>query len=313
VLRAGNRTAGKEGRPEDAPPPRETWGLEEGDEIVLGRYAVRLLGGGERYETYLAWDERLLALVVVKVVRPHLLDDDHSLEGLATEADLLERLRHPVIVRGFGAVLEAPRPHVVLEHLEGPRLSTLIRKQGPLEPEQVLPLGLQLTSALHYLAGEGLVHLDVKPSNVIMDAPARLIDLSIVRSVEDLERVRHPIGTDAYMAPEQCDPRGRGPATTAADVWGMGATLYHAAAGRPPFRSGLRESHREERFPQLREAPTPFPNAVAPAVAALILACLDPDPAGRPTPSEVAAEFEHLVDALPKHPRLGRFRVRTRF
>ncbi len=184
-----------------APPPGAAWGLAEGDEIVRGRSAVRLLGGGERYETYLAWDERLLSLVVVKLVRPNLVGDEHALRGLAAEAELLERLRHPVIVRGFGAVLEGRRPHVVLEHLEGPRLSTLIRKQGALEPEQLLPLALQLCSALHYLAAEGLVHLDVKPTNVIMGAPARLIDLSIVRTVAELERVDHRIGTDSYMAP----------------------------------------------------------------------------------------------------------------
>jgi eukaryotic-like serine/threonine-protein kinase len=175
----------------------EEWGFEEGDEIAPRRLAVRLLGGGERYETYLAWDERLLALVVLKVVRPNLVEDEHSLRGLAAEADLVERLRHPVIVRGFDAVLDGPRPHLVLEHLEGPRLSRVIRKQGALEPEQLLPLGLQLASALHYLEEEGVVHLDVKPSNVILGAPARLIDLSIARSVDELAAVTHRIGTDA--------------------------------------------------------------------------------------------------------------------
>ncbi|HEX2044282.1 MAG TPA: serine/threonine-protein kinase [Gaiellaceae bacterium] len=312
MLRGRNRSTAEEGRPRDAPPPPVTWGLAEGDEVAPGRSAVRHLGGGERYETLLAWDERLLSLVVVKLVRPNLVDDEHSLRGLATEARLLERLEHPVIVRGFGAVLDGPRPHVVLEHLEGPRLSTLIRKQGPLEPEQVLPLGLQLSSALHYLAGEGLVHLDVKPSNIIMGAPARLIDLSIVRTLAELERLGHPIGTDAYMAPEQCDPRGRGPATTAADVWGMGATLYHAATGRRPFPAGRRDGSPAERFPQLAQAPDPLGGPVPSELAALVLACLDPDPTARPTPRALAAELERLVDALPTRPALGRFRIRPR-
>ena len=146
-----------------------------------------------------------------------------------------------------------------------------------------------------------------------MGAPARLIDLSIARRVRDLEHVTHRIGTDAYMAPEQCEPRGRGPITGTADVWGMGATLYHAAAGRLPFKSGSRDGLREERFPQLREEPAPLPPSVAPEFAALILSCLESDPTRRPTPAEVAAELEVLVSALPKRPRLGRFRVRTRY
>ncbi|HET9545753.1 MAG TPA: protein kinase, partial [Gaiellaceae bacterium] len=150
ALNEGPEARGR--RPEgDAAPERDGWALEEGDAIAPGRTAVRLLGGGERYESYLAWDDRLLSLVVVKIVRPSLVHDAHSLEGLASEADLLLRLRHPVLVRGFDAVLDGPRPHVVLEHLEGSRLSSLIRKQGPLEPEQLYPLGLQLASAVHYL------------------------------------------------------------------------------------------------------------------------------------------------------------------
>ncbi|HEX2111325.1 MAG TPA: serine/threonine-protein kinase, partial [Gaiellaceae bacterium] len=300
-----------EGPQESAPPPAEAWEFAEGDEIVPGRLAVRRLGSGERYETYLAWDERLFALIVMKIIRPHLVEDDHSLDGLANEVRLLERLRHPVLLRAFDAVLEPPPPHVVLEHLEGPRLSTLIRRQRTLEPEQLLPLGLQLCSALHFLAAEGVVHLDVKPSNIIMGAPARLIDLSIARPVSELANVRHRIGTDAYMAPEQADPLGRAPITPAADVWGMGATLYHAAAGQPPFRPSAHLGHREERFPQLAANPGPLPPRVAPDVAALILACLDPHPARRPRPADAAAELEHLVDALPKRPRLGRFRVRS--
>jgi eukaryotic-like serine/threonine-protein kinase len=95
----------KEG-PAEAPPSAEEWRLEEGDEISPRLLAVRLLGGGERYETYLARDEHLLSLVVVKVLRPHLVEDERAFRGLAAEAELVERLRHPVIVRSFGAVLE---------------------------------------------------------------------------------------------------------------------------------------------------------------------------------------------------------------
>jgi serine/threonine-protein kinase len=270
---------------------------------------VRLLGGGERYESILVWDERLSSLVVVKVLRPQLVDDSHALAGLADEAAMLDRLRHPVLVRSFDVVLDGPRPHVVLEHLEGPRLSTLIRKYGRVEREQVLPLGLQLFSALHYLAGEDVVHLDVKPSNIIMGAPARLIDLSIAQPIGALDGKRSPIGTDAYMAPEQCDPARLGPIGPAADVWGVGATLYDACAARPPFQ---RPGADEPRFPQLEETPDPLPEKVPPALRELVLACLDRDPTARPTPREAADVLELLVDALPRKLAMGRFRVRVR-
>jgi serine/threonine protein kinase len=294
-----------------ASPSAAAWGFGEGDEIAPRRLAVRLLGGGERYETYLAWDERLHALVVVKVGRPNLVEDEHSLRGLAAEADLVERLNHPVIVRGFDAVLDGPRPHLGLEHLEGPRLSRVLRKQGTLGPEQLLPLGLQLASALHYLEEERVVHLDVKPSNVILGAPARLIDLSIARSVHELETVTHRIGTDAYMAPEQCDPKRLGPMRSAADVWGMGATLFHGAAGTPAFQKGARgyprgalpaapggtgaaSVHRrrrdcrpDRRLPRLRVESAPRGRRGRPGV-------------------------ERLVTEQPQRPVLSRFRIRPR-
>ncbi|MGH3111429.1 MAG: serine/threonine-protein kinase, partial [Gaiellaceae bacterium] len=289
--------------------PSKEWGFEKGAEIVPGRFVVRLLGGGERYESLLAWDEQLFSLVVVKIIRPHLVEDRHALKGLAAEVEMLESLRHPVLVRAFDALLDGPRPHVVLEHLEGPRLSTLIRKYGPVEREQLLPLGLQLFSALHYLSGEGIVHLDVKPSNIIMGAPARLIDLSIAQPRTALVGKRSPIGTDAYMAPEQCDPVSRGPIASAADVWGVGATLYDASSGRQPFE---RPGPGDPRFPQLEKAPAPLPEKLPRELRELIMACLDPDPGARPTAAEAAGELELLVDALPRRLVLGRFRVRVR-
>ena len=292
-----------------ASPPSEKWDFEKGAELVRGRFVVRLLGGGERYESLLAWDERLFSLVVVKILRPHLLQDRHALEGLVSEIRMLESLKHPVLVRALDAVQDGPRPHIVLEHLEGPRLSTLIRKYGPIEREQLLPLGLQLFSVLHYLTGEGIVHLDVKPSNIIMGAPARLIDLSIAQPLTALVGKRSPIGTDAYMAPEQCDPALRGPITAAADVWGVGATLYDASSGRRPFERPERD---HPRFPQLEVAPAPLPANLPQELLELVMACLDPEPGARPTPAEAAGELELLVNALPQRLVLGRFRVRSR-
>jgi eukaryotic-like serine/threonine-protein kinase len=278
----------------------EGWNLGEHDEIVPGRRAVRLLGGGLRYEAYLAWDDHLRALVVLKLVRPDHAADPDALRGLATEAALLRRLAHPMLVRSFGAVLDGDRPHLVLEFIDGPRLSTLIRRFG-LSLEQLLPLALNLCAALHYLARERVVHLDVKPRNVVMGATPRLIDLSVARGLDQLGGLRGPVGTDAYMAPEQCDPDRFGDIGPPADVWGLGATLYEALARTRPF------TRRRERFPQLHDAARPLGDRVPPALAARVMACLERRPADRPTAGELADELEPMVGALPP-PRLGRFR-----
>jgi serine/threonine protein kinase len=214
------------------------------------------------------------------------------------------------MLRLFDAVLDGPHPHLLLEHLEGPRLSTLLRKYGPLPPEQLVPLAVQLCSALHYLAHENTVHLDVKPSNIIMGAPPRLIDLSVARSLQAAASLDHPVGTDAYMAPEQCDPVRLGPVAPAADVWGLGVTLYRAATGERPFSDpGAKDDPAEIRWPQLVESPAPPSRRLPSALVDPIMACLASEPAERPAPAEVSAAIEPLLEALPK-PRLSRLKPR---
>jgi serine/threonine protein kinase len=285
----------------------DAWGFEEGDEISPGRYAVRLLGGGRRYEAYLAWDETLHALVVVKAIRPGQVESPATLAGMAGEAEALAGLAHPSIVRCFDAVLGGERPHLVLELLDGPRLSTLERRYG-IVVEQLLPLALQLCSALHYMAARGYSHLDVKPRNIIMSSTPKLIDLSVARRFEDARRSREPIGTDAYMAPEQCDPDRFDEIEPRTDVWGLGVTLYEALARRRPFPDGAgRSSTSSERFPQLVRGPDPLPKEIPPAVAEVVDDCLRDDPHERPTAAEVAERFQPLVAGLPM-PRIGRFR-----
>jgi eukaryotic-like serine/threonine-protein kinase len=287
---------------------QSTWGLAEGDELVPGRHAVRLLGGGTRYEAYLCWDDGLHGLVVAKALRPERVgDDDRAV--LAREAELLAALAHPGLVRSLDAVVDGPRPHIVLEHLNGPRLSTLIRRYGVVA-EQALPLALSLCSVLHYLAGRGVVHLDVKPKNVIMGASPRLLDLSVAMRIEDVAGLAEPTGTDAYMAPEQCDPARFDELGPPADVWGLGVTLYEALAGRLPFPRGTGDEAASppERYPQLVLAPAPPPVGAAPdEVVDAVLACLEPRPANRPAPAELATALEPWAAALPR-PRLGRFR-----
>src|SRR5687768_16957090 len=158
--------------------PRDSWGFHQGDSITTDLTAMKLLGGGEAYEAYLAFDDITYAPVVVKVVRPGQVENASTLRGLRREVATLSAVNHPVVVRGLRSELGGERPHVVLEQLDGPRLSTLIRRFGPLPEQQYLPLAIEMSSALHYLHRLGYVHLDVKPSNIIMGAPARLIDLS---------------------------------------------------------------------------------------------------------------------------------------
>jgi eukaryotic-like serine/threonine-protein kinase len=293
--------------------PKASWEFEEGAEIAPGRTILKLLGGGSRYEVHLVWDDRWFAIMVAKLIRPDQVDDARALRDLRDEAELLGRLAHPVLLRGFDAVLDGPHPHVLVEHLEGPTLRRLLRRSGPLPLEQLLPLALHVAAAIHYLSTEEIVHLDVKPDNIVMGVPPRLIDLSVARSFERATRMTRPVGTDAYMAPEQCDPKGYpGEVGPKADVFGLGATLHHALSGAVPFprAEGARDDEDPEvRFPQLVDEPDPLPDDVPAPLRELIERTLRADPAERPTAAELAMELEPLVAALPKRARLGLFRA----
>jgi len=244
-----------------------TWGFAEGDAITPELTAVRPLGGGSAYEAWLAFDEVTYG---------------------------------PVVVRGLRYDDEGPRPHLVLEHVEGPSLSRLIRRHRRLSPQQYLPLAIDVASALHFFRRADVCHLDIKPSNVIMGSPARLIDLSVARPADRAAEIDGLIGTDASMAPEQAAPGPYGVPGYASDVWGLGATLFHAIAGYRPFREGDPEAAEPgERFPQLREAPAELPGDVPPTVEKLVHAMLEPTPEDRPLPHEVADALEPEVAALP--------------
>jgi serine/threonine protein kinase len=265
---------------------------------------VRRLGGGELYDTYLVWDERRFALAVAKLLRPDRVADAYAQRALRREADALARLGHPVVVRAFEVVRDGPHPHLLLEHLEGPSLRRLVKTQGPLPLEQVIPLALHIASALHYFSAEGVVHLDVKPENIIMGVPPRLVDLSLVHSLEEARELKTPVGTDAFMAPEQCDPDPalRGAIGPAADVFGLAATLHYALSGEVPFPrvAGGTPATLEDRFPQLVNPPAPLPGEVPAALAELIKRGLGADPARRPAASQLALALQPLVAGLPQ-------------
>ncbi|WP_405761264.1 serine/threonine-protein kinase [Streptomyces sp. NBC_00045] len=255
-------------------------------------------------DLYDAWSEERDCRCVVKVLRPDRRGEARLADRLVREGRWLRRFTHPHLVRAY-ETLESPEPLVVLETLTGETLSHLVdrlpRRAGA---EDVAVLGVQLCSAVHYLHGQGLLHLDLKPSNVVVDGGhAKVLDLSVARAPGTAPA---GVGTFGYMAPEQACG---GLLSAAADVWGIGVTLYEVATGEVPFdpgetldtntgaggggASGSRDAA-DDWYPQL-EGPAPPVTArrrLPRALAAAIDGCLRPDPAARPTVSELSAALD---------------------
>jgi serine/threonine protein kinase len=284
----------------EAAETKQSWNLDEGTPIADGRTVLESFGGGRRYEVFLVWDDDLGVEAVAKILRPDRVDDESAVNALRREAALLERLEHPTLVRGLGSILEGPFPHLLLEYVDGANLREIIDEYVTIPAAEAIPLARDLLEAAGYLAENDVVHLDVKPSNVVMTDPPQLIDLGAARTLEELATRQTPIGTASYMAPEQCDPESAlGTIGPPADVWGIATTLYHALTGNRPFsQPAPRGSELLARYPQLVEDPLPIPDYVPEELARVIMGMLARDPTARPTASQAAAALEPLAREL---------------
>ncbi len=263
--------------------------LEAGAFLAPGYSIVSHLQRTGACDIYDVWSHERQCSCVAKTLRADCLDDVTERRRLRREGRFLQRFSHPHLVRAY-EMIEAPRPALILETLTGDTLEDLLEeRRRRLALSDVLYLGLHLCSALHYLHGHGLLHLDVKPSNIISESGvAKVLDLSIARPPG---RGHAGVGTRVYMAPEQA--RG-GLLSAATDVWGIGAVLFEAASGLRPFAG----YDKQMKYPQLeRRAVSLRAHRRVPArFARAVDSCLDPDPERRPTVQEL---FRTLQELLP--------------
>jgi serine/threonine protein kinase len=258
--------------------------LAEGEPLDADLTVLEHLSRNQVMDVYDVWDQRRWCRCIAKALRPDCEATSRDRERLLREGELLQRFTHPHLVRAY-ETRHAPRLVVVLETLAGETISHLIAERRTRLPvSELAVLGLQLGSAVRYLHGEGWLHLDLKPSNVIVDAGmVKLFDLSLTRRPGTYHG---GIGTRGYQAPEQA---AGGELGTPADVWGFGAVLFETACDAPPF-----EVSDEDSSPQLhRRAPRVRSLRRLPSgLGALIDACLAPAPADRPTIGDCLAELE---------------------
>ena len=218
-------------------------------------------------------------------------------QRILRELTLLRALDHRGIVRVLDHGLDgAGRPWLALELVSGGSLEDRVRTRGPLPDAAVRALGAELGEALAHAHARGLVHRDLKPGNVLLEADgrARLADFGLARRQGPVDATRLTetgaiLGTPAYMAPEQARDARVGPA---ADVWALGATLYFALTGAPPFEA---PSLFALLTLLLGPAPAPRPSArrpvIDPDLEAVVMRCLAKDPAARPDALEVARDL----------------------
>jgi serine/threonine protein kinase len=209
--------------------------------LIGDRYRLEeAIGRGGMGTVWRGHDEVLGRPVAIKEVRfpPELGEQEQAelRQRTLREARATASLSHPNVVTTYDVVEEDGLPYIVMELLDARSLSDILREDGPLPPHRVAQIGLEMLGALELSHRMGVVHRDVKPGNVLLtkDGRAILTDFGIATMAGDpaLTSTGVVLGSPAYMSPERARGKKPGPE---ADMWSLGATLYSAAEGRPPY------------------------------------------------------------------------------
>jgi eukaryotic-like serine/threonine-protein kinase len=281
-------------------------------EVVAGRYRLMERVGVGMSEVWSAHDLELDRDVAVK-----LLASDADRSRFEREAQAVARLSHPHVCRLFDYGEAGGRPYIVLELLLGGSLDDWLREGRPLADFETARIAAELASALGYAHAEGVLHRDVKPTNVLFDSErtVKIADFGIARVIDapTLTEAGTLLGTATYISPEQS--RGE-PVTPATDVYAFGAVLYQMLTGRPPFEgtdwlevAAMHATHEPPPISSLR--PDAPPDLVNVAERALAKQARDRPADGNALvamlrePSRAALETETRVPAPPRQRRIG--------
>jgi serine/threonine-protein kinase len=268
---------------------------------TLGHYRIlEKIGAGGMGEVYRARDERLGREVAVKVLPPSLVPDESVRKRLRKEAQALSKLNHPNIEILFELGSKDGAEFLVVEYVPGVTLSDRLA-QGPLPEREIARLGVQLANGLAAAHSQGVVHCDLKPSNLRITPEGRLkiLDFGIAKSLRvTRESSKYDVTTESttggqavagtlpYMAPEQLRSE---PADARSDLYSAGAVLYEMATGQRAFRDGVAPRLTDAILHQAAVPPRAVNASISPELERIILKCLQKEPENR---YQSAAELE---------------------
>ncbi len=268
----------------------------------IGSYLIiEYLGAGGMAHVYKAFHPRLERYAALKFIRPELIDGDRFSLSFEQEAKLLARLKHPNIVHIYDIGGMDDLLYLVMEYVTGSSLKDWLPKEGQLPFDRALPILTQVSQALDYAHDQGIVHLDVKPANILLtpDGKALLADFGIAKLLGpsgQATQTESSIGTPAYIAPEQID-HTIGPLGPRCDVYSLGVVVYEMLTGQPPFSGDTSISQMIKRLQGASVPPRTYNPGLPQAAERVLLKALAMDPADRY--ASAGAFIDDLVRAIP--------------
>ena len=266
---------------------------------ILGGYRLlHKLGSGGMADVYLAEQTSLNRRVAVKALRPATLLHPEAVERFSQEARAAAALVHGNIVQIHEVGCIEGIHFLAEEFVSGPSLRAWLKESGPLGPDAVLSVLMQVAAALACAEGGGVVHRDIKPENLLLTprGEVKVADFGLARVLHDdleLTQTGMALGTPLYMSPEQSHG---GKVDVRSDLYSLGATAYHLVAGQPPFRGttgvAVALAHAKEPLKPLAKIRPDFPEAIADVIERL----LEKDQGKRfQSPSDLLDVVEPLV------------------
>ena len=234
------------------------YGSVGGEKVFFGNYELeKELGQGGMGTVYLARDNGLNRKVALKILKADLSDDSAFAKKFLDEVEVTASLAHPNIIRVYTLGEQDGRLYLVMEHLDQPSLEQRMDQTGKLSERDVLEIGIGIASALQFAYEEtGMIHRDIKPGNILFGrgSTPKLADFGLAAGARSALGQQDEIwGTPYYVSPERLN---RDEEDIRSDIYSLGATLYHAMAGRAPFEAETAEEvarrHLYDRAPSLR-------------------------------------------------------------
>jgi serine/threonine-protein kinase len=262
--------------------------------VLSGRYKLEAkLGSGGMSTVYLARDSTLDRAVAVKVMHREMSEQPDQLERFRQEARAVAKLSHPNVVAVIDAGEDGGHPYIVFEYVEGETLKQRIARLGPLQTQEALAYAIEIARGLTVAHARNMVHRDIKPQNVLIDAEgrAKLTDFGISRQLEQdgMTATGRVLGTTDYVAPEQAMGHGVDPRS---DIYSLGVVLYEMLVGQVPFHAdsqvGVAMKHVNEELPDVQQR-----RPEVSAAAALVV-----ERATAKDPSQRYGEVGEMIDDL---------------
>ncbi|MDI6732495.1 MAG: serine/threonine-protein kinase [Planctomycetota bacterium] len=218
---------------------RQKQGLESGAIQIAGYKIVGIIGQGAMGTVYKAVQLSMQREIALKVLSPHLLSNEKSVDKFFKEARVVARLNHPNIIQGIDVGESNALYYFAMEYVEGKTLGDIIKSEGPMEEKRLINIIIQIARALEHAHKNNMVHRDIKPDNILIsnkDNTAKLCDLglALLSIGEPSQQQRKLSGTPAYISPEQ--GRGEPDVDVRSDIYSLGATTYYAITGELPFK-----------------------------------------------------------------------------